>query len=132
MNLNSAGFDSVKKFIIAKARENKIKRSEIDLYLIEDVKEKKIKYYYIINNGKPSELLDTIDIIGDMKYFGLKDVLGVDIDKLVYEKINEYCDNDLKNKFVIIYFDKNNNMFSTVYEKNTNKLLKKDKIYGSE
>jgi len=132
MNLNNAGFDFVKKFIITKARENKIKRYQIDLYLIEDENEKKIKYYYIINNEKVSELLDTIDIVGEIKYYGIKNVLDVDIDKLVYEKINEYCENDMKNKFVIIYFDKNNNMFSSVYEKGTNKLLKKNKIYGSE
>ena len=132
MNLNNVGFDFVKKFIITKARENKIKRYQIDLYLIEDENEKKIKYYYIINNEKVSELLDTIDIVGEIKYYGIKNVLDVDIDKLVYEKINEYCENDMKNKFVIIYFDKNNNMFSSVYEKGTNKLLKKNKIYGSE
>jgi len=128
MNLNNAGFDFVKKFIISKARENKIKRYQIDLYIIEDENEKKIKYYYIINNEKVSDLLDTIDIIGDVKYYGIKNILGVDIDKLVYEKIKEYCDNDMKNKFIVVYFDKNNNMFSNVYEKGTNKLLKKNKI----
>ena len=128
MNLNNAGFDFVKKFIISKARENKIKRYQIDLYIIEDENEKKIKYYYIINNERVSELLDTIDIIGDVKYYGIKNILGVDIDKLVYEKIKEYCDNDMKNKFIVVYFDKNNNMFSNVYEKGTNKLLKKNKI----
>jgi len=129
MNIEKMGFDFIKKYIISVAREKKLKRFDIDMYLIKDEKEEKIKYYYIIKNEKASSLLDTIDIIGDIKYYGMKELFGLDIDKLVYEKIMEYCDNDMQNKFVVVYFDKNNNMYSAIYEKNTNKILKKNKIY---